>query len=283
MPGVLAKIRALSNSFTAAQSQLAATIVGDSDSVPFLSVHELAERAGVSVASVSRFVRVVGYESYKAFKTQLGVESVSSFEGMYEAIRPRDSDEEIVDKVFGGNIRSLEQTCRNFDRDDLLNAAAVVSRAQRIVFFGIGSSGNIAQDSALRFSQLDLQAEAYTDSYQMTIQALRQTRGGVAVGISHSGRSTVTVKALEVAAHRGAFTIGISNYLESPLHRASACFLLTSFEESRVRVAALSSRIAQMCLLDALYLLVARYRKTRRAMVELLNTNVEELLRLPAK
>jgi len=279
----LIKIKALYDSLSQAHRRLADYILQNGDEVPFLSVHELAQVAGVSAASISRFARTIGYQSFKDFKTQLGKDSLSSFNGIYEAITPRDSDEEIIEKVFLGNIRSLEETLKILNRSDLIRAAKVLSRSQRMVFLGIGSSGNMARDAALRFSQLDIQAEAYVDSYQILVQAIRVRKNDVAFGISHSGRSVTTVKALELASSSGATTVGMSNYLKSPLHERSDVFLCTSFPESRVKVAALSSRIAQMCLVDALYLLVARYKKMSLRKVERLNTFAEKTLRLPTK
>ena len=283
MANVLIKIKSLYDSLSETQRRLADYILQNGDAVPFLSIHELAQVTGVSVASISRFARTIGYQSFKAFKTQLGKDALSSFNGMYEAITLRDNDERIIEKVFLGNIRSLEETLRILNRGDLIHAARILSRSRRTVFLGVGSSGNIARDAALRFSQLDIQAEAYTDSYQILVQVLRVKKNEIAFCISHSGRSATTVKALELASHSGATTIGMSNYLKSPLHERSDVFLCTSFPESRVKVAALSSRIAQMCLIDALYLLGARYKKISLRKTERLNAYAEKTLRVPAK
>ena len=283
MAGALVIIKSLYDSLSQTQRRLADYILDHGDEIAFLSVHELAGLAGVSVASISRFARTIGYQSFKDFKTQLGKDSLSSFEAIYQAITPSDSDEDIIEKVFLGNIKSLEETLNILNRDDLVRAARVLSRSERMVFLGIGSSGNIAHDAALRFAQLDIQAEAYSDSYQMFIQALRMKKRDVAFGISHSGRSRVTVEALELASGNGATTIGMSNYLKSPLHEKSDVFLCTSFPESRVEAAALSSLIAQMCLIDALYLLVARYKKVSFRRAERLNARVEQTLRLSVK
>ncbi|OHB85944.1 MAG: hypothetical protein A2V98_03760 [Planctomycetes bacterium RBG_16_64_12] len=283
MASALIKIKALYDSLSQAHRRLADYILRNGDDIPFLSVHELARVAGVSAASISRFARTIGYRSFKDFKTQLGKDSLSSFNGIYEAITPRDNDEEVIEKVFLGNIRSLEETLTIVNRGDLIRAAKILSKSQRTVFVGIGSSGNMAHDAALRFSQLDIQAEAYADSYQILVQALRVKNGEVVFGISHSGRSVTTVKALELASNSGATTVGMSNYLKSPLHERSDAFLCTSFPESRVKVAALSSRIAQMCLMDALYLLVARYKRISLRNAERLNAHAEKTLRFPAK
>jgi len=235
------------------------------------------------VASVSRFARVLGYECYKDFKVAMRKDSLSTVEAVYESIAPVDTDQAIIEKVFSGNIHSLEETLGIVSRQGVIRGSKAISKARRIVFFGIGSSGYIAGDAALRFSQLDLQATAYSDSYGIMNQALGLGKGDVAVGISHSGRSSMTIYALEQASAKGATTIGISNYMKSPLEQASAIFLCSSFPESRVKVAALSSRIAQMCLIDALYLLTARYLDAPLRKAEALNAAAEELLRRPAR
>ena len=283
MADTLLKIRSLYESLSPTQRQLADYILDHGDDIPFLSVHGLARAAGVSVATISRFARDVGHHSFKEFKTQLGKDSLSSVTGIYRAITPDDSDEDIIEKVFLGNIKSLEETLKIVNREDLIRTARTIAVSGRTVFLGVGSSGNIARDAALRFAHLDVQAEAYCDSYEILVHAARIKKGEVVFGISHTGRSTTTVEALELAADNGATTIGMSNCLKSPLHEKSNIFLCTSFPESRVEAAALSSLIAQLCLIDVLYLLVARYKAVSLEKAERLNARVEDVLCLPAK
>ena len=52
----------------------------------------------------------------------------------------------------------------------LVKASEAISRAERLVFLGIGSSGNIGRDAALRFSHLGIQANACLDTYDMLRQ-----------------------------------------------------------------------------------------------------------------
>ncbi len=280
---VLTRVRSLVDQLPPAQQTAGRFVLEHAEEIPFLSVREFAEAADVSVASISRLARTLGYPSFKAFKVSLGRDSLTAFEGIFEAIAPGDSDDTVIEKTFLGNIRSLEETLGLIRAKDLIAAAKAIAAAGRVVVFGIGSSGCIAQDAALRLGHLDVPAVAYFDSYQMLNQSLRMRRGDVALALSHSGRSTITVEALDLARECGAKTIGVSNYLRSPLHAASDIFLCTSFPESRVKVAALSSRIAQMCVIDALYLLVARHTKARPRSAERLNTYTEKLLRLPTR
>jgi DNA-binding MurR/RpiR family transcriptional regulator len=282
VPGVLVKIRSLYSSLPKAERKVADYILGNAEEAPHSSVREFARVGGVSVASVSRFVRTMGFGDFKDFKLELARETGATTRYLFEQITPKDTEEEIARKVFLGTIQSIEDTLKILSLADLAAAARAISTSKRLVLFGIGGSGHVARDEALRFSYLDFQAEGYVDASQILLQAVRVRPGDVAIGISHSGRSSVTVEGLRIARERGGVTIGISNYLRSPLREASRFFFCTSFPETRVKVAALSSRTAQLCVLDALYLLSARHARLNWD-VDKVNELTERMLRLKAR
>jgi DNA-binding MurR/RpiR family transcriptional regulator len=282
MAGVLARIRSVHDTLPDAERRVAEYVLANVERAPSHSVHELAAEAGVSVASVSRFVRRAGFAHFRVFKLELARETAATVSQLFRAITPRDTDREIVRKVFLGNIQSLEDTLGLLEVPDLVRAAKAICAARRLVFLGVGGSGAVARDSALRFSYLDFQAEAYVEGSEILLQALRVGKGDVVLAISHSGRSTITVEGLTIARTRLATTIGVSNYRSSPIHDASDLFFCTAFPESRVKVAALSSRVAQLCLLDALYLVVAHH-KEHHWDVEQVNALTERVLRLPVR
>ena len=280
MAGILVKIGALRENLPDAERQVADYLSKKPEKAGFQSISDIADSTNVSVASVSRLSKKLGYSNYKELRMDLAKEIMpdENIGAIYESIKPSDSEEQIAEKVFLGNIKSLEDTFKMLDPKCLNAVAEKISSAKRLVFFGIGSSSHICKDAALRFSLLDIQAESYSDVQEIVIQSLRLNKDDIAIGLSHSGRSRITVEAIKMAKDSGATTIGISNYLKSPLDNYTDIFFCTSFAENQVKVAALSSRIAQMCLLDALYLLTARNRKVFKN-VELMNRYAEGLLR----
>ena len=283
MPGALTRIESIYKNLPPAEKRVADYVLKHPENVPFHSVSQLAGTTKVSVASVSRLSKKLGYKNFRDFKIEVAQqEAATNIDTIYQAINGQDSDKNVVKKVFAGNIKSLDDTLSILDIPMLIKTAKIISRTKKLVFMGIGSSANIASDAALRFSHLGFPADAYTDSYQMLIQASQLKAKEVAFGISHSGRSRTTVEGLKLAQEKGAVTIGISNYAKSPLNKASDIFLCTSFPESRARSAALSSRLSQMCLIDSLYVLAVRHKKNLRV-IERLNGITEKLLRLPDK
>ena len=265
MANVLVKLQSVYSSLPDAERRVADYVFKHVDAVPFLTVNELSDVAGVSIASTSRLSRKVGCATFRDFKVELAQETsaAASVSAIYESITPDDGDTEITKKVFLGNIRSLEDTLKLVDSDELSKAAQAIAAANRVVLFGIGSSANVASEAALRFSLLDIEVQAYNDAYRVVIETLRLKKNDVVIGISHSGKSRITVDAIRNAEANKAVTIGISNNPKCPLMKFSKFFFCTSFPEGSVKVASLSSLLAQLCLIDALYLLVAKYRKVK--------------------
>ena len=139
----------------------------------------------------------------------------------------------------------------------------------------------MARDARVRFLHLSLNAICYDDVYIQLLSALSLKKGEVAIGISHSGKTKTTVDFLSLARKSGAATICITNYANSPITKFSDICLLTAFGESKVESAAISSRIAQLCVVDALYILIATQKsKEITPHVRKVNEYVEKYLRV---
>jgi len=279
MPGIIAKLNSVYNSITDSEKRVANYIFKNEDRVPLQSIYEIAGHSSVSATTILRLIKKIGYSSFKKFKIDLAKDSANKLKDIYSGFNSKDSDESIIRKVFLGNIESIKSTMESINTDSLIKASNILLKAKRIVFFGVGGSRSVAFDSALRFSHLDIQAEAYCDELQIILQAKRLKRGEVAVGISHSGRTSLIIESLNIARKNGATTIGISNYMDSPISKVCDYIFYTLFKEDRVRTAALSSNIAQLCIISSMYILVAK-NKNKLWNINSLNHLVDDLLRL---
>ena len=92
------------------------------------------------------------------------------------------------------------------------------------------------------------------------VSAALRKPGDVAIGISHSGLTSETIHALGVAREAGATTVAITNSPESPITEVADAVLTTQARESLYRMGAMSSRIAQLALVDFLFVRVAQRR-----------------------
>ena len=97
------------------------------------------------------------------------------------------------------------------------------------------------------------------------------------VAISHSGSTRETLTAVEAASSAGAHTAAITTFARSPLAQSVDHALLAGGTESEFRIAAVSSRIAHLAVVDALFVAVAGLRPERaRAAQELWSDMIDE-------
>jgi len=275
--GISAEIKSMRNSLTNAEGTLADYILQNKEQVSRMSIYQLAETVNVSVPTVTRLTKKVGYSGYRDFKFNLVSEVAVSPKNKW--VDESDANSTLIDKVFIENIQNLQDTLSLLDTTDFIAFCNQLIKARRIIFFGLGASNLVARYAALRFSHMDFQAEAYDDPLMMMLNAKRMDKKCVAIGISHSGETAITIKAIEIAKRNGAVTAGISNYINSPLSVACDHLFCTAYAENKVSAVALSSHIAQLAIIDAMYLLLAKNGK-RNWNIREIDDTIAELLRV---
>jgi DNA-binding MurR/RpiR family transcriptional regulator len=103
--------------------------------------------------------------------------------------------------------------------------------------------------------RLGLNCKAQTDSYLQLMEVALLGPDDVVVGISQSGSSKDPVFTLQQAQANGAATICITGNAQSPITKYADVTLLSVAREARIE--AIASRLAQMSIADALYVIVA--------------------------
>lgn len=240
------------------QLQVVQWLHQNADEVISLSITDLAKRVGVSEATIVRSTKMLGYAGYSQIKMALAQEIAAIPFTIHEAVLPTDSDEAIIRKVFTSNAGSLQDTLNGFRTPDALMATDWIIAARKIEFYGIGASGLVATDAYQRFIKLGLQAHAETDGHAQAIRAALLNHEDVVIAISHSGRSADIVDAVSAAKAQGSRIITITQAGESPLEKLADARLFTAARETAWTEEAMASRIAQLTILDALFVIVAR-------------------------
>jgi len=249
---VIQKIRTHYSEMGPAEKRIADFVTGNINDIMATSISELAELCGCGDATVVRFSRRLGFEGYQALKIAIAGD-LGSASTISSEIEKSDSCYEIFSKRINDIAVALNNTQAVLDAEALEKAAKTIMNAKRIVVFGLGNSAAVASDAAHKFLRLGLNAQACTDNHLQAIIASHIDRQSVAVAISHSGSSKDIVEALRLSKIGGAATIAITNYGSSPIVEAADICLFTKSEETRHSILAMSSRIAQLAIFDAIY------------------------------
>jgi DNA-binding MurR/RpiR family transcriptional regulator len=255
--GCLLRIKSAMEVFKPAERSVAQFVLDNAERVMQMSISEAARDIGVGESTVIRFCRAMGYKGYQEFKLRLAQDLVEPVEYIHENISFADRTEDLAQKVFQTNVRAVEDTMKALDPGMVEVAAKALAGARRIDIYGVGYSSLTALDAKLKFARLGLVADSYGDAHLQAMAAALLGRGDVAIGISHSGSTRDVVDALTAAHKSGATTISITNFSPSPITRASDVVLLTASPESPLGGEVLTSRIAQLCVIDVLSVALA--------------------------
>jgi DNA-binding MurR/RpiR family transcriptional regulator len=248
----LARIRVAQPTMARSAQRIAQFILERPDEIVGMSVTELSEATGVSEGSVINFCRSIGLSGFQQMKLSLAQEIVQPVHFIHEDLDRADDMDTVCRKVFHSGIQALRDTLSVLDPDALARAVEAVRAAKRVEIYGIGSSAPIAEDTQYRMLRIGLDVRAVTDSHVQAISASRCHPDVAVITISHTGATLETVAATRLAKEAGATTIVITNFSRSPIQAFADVVLFTMARETRFRTEAMTSRIAQLCVVDAL-------------------------------
>ncbi len=261
---VLVTLRQLLPTLRPAEQRVARLVLVDPDRVRDMTITELAKACDTSQATVARFCVAAGFSGYPDFR--LAIASAVSREHFERdrfsiadgEIGPEDGADEVVSKIAYQEARAIEQTAKEIDLAALDAVVDAVVAADRIDIYGVGSSGLTGLDLQQKLHRIGLVSYCWIDAHLALTSAALLGPTSVAIGISHSGLTVETNHALEVARDAGARTVAVTNFPESPLASRAALVLSTAARETRYRSGAMSSRIAQLALVDFLFVRIAQ-------------------------
>lgn len=229
-----------------------------------LSITRLAQKAQVSEGTIVKFCQRLGFRGYQDLKISLAKGSESKEEEhIYGEIQMEDDLQLITKKLFQIYHHSLESTRQLLLWAPLQEAVDMIVRGRRIFFFGFGASGIVALDGEMKFRRIDFWVQALTDNHSQKTAASLLTPEDRVVAVSDSGRTEELYQVLEVVKEAGTPIILITSNQGSPMSSLATITLPVSSQETPFRGSALASRLAQMTVMDLLFLGVATSTQER--------------------
>ncbi|MBD2846349.1 MurR/RpiR family transcriptional regulator [Paenibacillus sp. IB182496] len=225
-----------------------------------LSIQKLAGLADVSEATIVRLCRSLNYKGFQELKLRLAADLSGNDEPRtaYQEIEIDGPIGELVDSISHNNMRSIQDTMSVLSGESLEVAIDAMYRARKIVLFGVGASGVIAMDLKQKLTRINYWCETGLGVDELKTLAANLDERDVAFGISYSGGTRDVVDSLQLAGENGAKTISLTRFGTNPVAEAAQTNLFTSSLENSIRSGAMASRIAQLNVIDILYVGILR-------------------------
>jgi RpiR family carbohydrate utilization transcriptional regulator len=185
------------------------------------TITDLAVIAGVSNGTISQLCRRLGLSGYRQLRLLLAKESVrAQMDRGHWALEVSEDDPQIASlarSVFEANTSALASSARSIRAGEIERAIDLLAQARHVQCVGVGASGLVAAEAALKLREVGVMAVAHADSHAQMMSAALLGKGDVLLAVSPSGRAVDVVKSADLAHAGGAAVVALTGSARSPL------------------------------------------------------------------
>ena len=224
-----------------------------------LSSLQVAQTLHISQAALTRFAKKCGFKGYREFSFQY-------LQDLQKAQTESDNMQSSLSRHVLYNYNQIhQQTKELIDEEKLERVAQIIEEADRVYFFGTGSSGLVARDMKLRFMRLGVVCEALTDQDGFAWTTSILDKNCLVIGFSLSGQTQSIIDSLIDAKNMGAKTILVTGQPEKIQEDFTEVVpvALQSNTEFILRVSAQFPMLLMIDLIYAFFLEINREKKER--------------------
>ena len=224
-----------------------------------LSSLQVAQTLHISQAALTRFAKKCGFKGYREFSFQY-------LQDLQKAQTEADNMQSSLSRHVLYNYNQIhQQTKELIDEEKLKRVAQIIEEADRVYFFGTGSSGLVARDMKLRFMRLGVVCEALIDQDGFAWTTSILDKNCLVIGFSLSGQTQSIIDSLIDAKNMGAKTILVTGQPEKIQEDFTEVVpvALQSKTEFILRISAQFPMLLMIDLIYAFFLEINREKKER--------------------
>ncbi len=238
------------------EKKVADYVINNLPQVLRMTVQMLTKEVGVSEPTVFRFCNSLGFTGFKDFKIS-AAERMSNEDYFFSDINKdnfKTDIQELITSVLRSEEDTILATIKGIDFAKLNIAANMLIESNRICFFGAGSSGVICKDAMLKFIRLGKSVWGINDYHTACNLVSLFNAEDLVICITNTGNTKETVNLLKIAKENGIPTISMTTSVQSKVCQYSDVVLRTFARESLYSRTAMTSRIGQYAMVDALFM-----------------------------
>lgn len=230
-------------SLTKSERKVADYVLNEKSNIIYTSMIDVATSTKVGDATIVRFCRKIGYDGFQDLKLAIAKEASLEEEQTYESY---------IDGIEA-NFKSVVAATKDMlDIDQLHYAINKINKSQRVLIYGVGSSGLAAEEMSGRLLRVGKVCKVVTDPHLQSMNSAILNEDDIVIAFSLSGRTKDILESVEIAKNNGATIIAITNFVLSSLAKLSDCVLLTAKKESLIEGGSLIAKISQLYIIDLL-------------------------------
>lgn len=253
-------MRASRDRLSATEQKIADAILDDIAFAAAASIDQLAVKAAVSIATISRFAKAVGCEDIRDLKLKLAQASAVGTRFLAEV--PALEESAFYTQICSDVESTLRANLARFVEQDFRNAASLLNYSRLIYIGGMGGGSTmLADEMQFRIARLGKAVTAYHDPVLLRMLAATLTEKDVLVLLSVTGVTPELLEVADIAREYGAQIIAFTAS-NSPLANKANIVLPVVTEETDFIYKPSASRYGMLLAIDILATELALARKT---------------------
>lgn len=248
---LLDSIRTQLDAFSKSERKVALAVLSSPNLVVNENISALAKNAQVSEPTVVRFCRSLGYDGWQEFKLKLAQSLALAMPGANEQPAQDDLAADLVNKICSRSINTLLDLRNNLNPEAVQKALDILMRANKIEFYGQGTSGIVAFDAQHKFFRSGVPTVAYADPAIHSIAAALLHEGDAVVAISQRGNNPALVRSAKLARKGGAEVIVLAPS-GTPLSDVASVLIPIDLVFNTDPYTPISARLAYLVVIDIL-------------------------------
>ena len=161
---IIDTIGSLYDSLTPSSKRIADYVLNHASEVSKQSIAELSQNVNAGDATIIRFCRTLGFKGFQEFKMELAIELAHNNQqekSIFDTnVTAEDSAEIISQKLKLSIDNVLSETINLLDFTVLEGLTEQITKARALYFFGVGSSGLVAESAKHKFMRIGLNVAA---------------------------------------------------------------------------------------------------------------------------
>ena len=244
------------NNFYEAEKKIADYIVNNSQKVIDMTISELAESAGSSDATVTRFCKKCHMKGFHHLKITLARELVESKKDDVKISGDvsENNIKESLNNILANKVEELKQTVSMIDEKELSEILNLIRNAKNVQFAAVGNTIPVALDGCYKFNQIGIPSVTNPIWETQIAYTFNLSKDDVVIIISNSGSSKRLIDVIQAAKAKSAYIISITNSNNSPIAKLSDYHIKTATREKLFLEEYYFSRISAMTVIEILYL-----------------------------
>lgn len=220
-------------------------------------VSDIASVCDCDSAQVIRFCKLLGFKGFTDLKARIVQELIPLHTENHCEERNHGDVFERLRQDYCRNIgQAVNDTVMHLDKDLVLKAVKKIREAGRIAVCGVGASNLTAQDLYAKLARMGFHVFWSSDQEMQKINCALLGEADLLIVFSFSGNSEAVIECMKTVKANGGTTLLITNYRNSPAAGLADLMLHTAADEEKFRIGAMTSRLAQLAIVDLLVLLL---------------------------